>query len=243
MSKPTDYDRIAARFAAGIDERPWNSLYERPATLALLPDVRGRDVLDVGCGHGWYSEALAARGARVVGIDLSAAMIALAERRAGDKARFFQADTADLQDRFPDGSFDLVLAALMLHYVADVAPVFREWARVLRPGGRVVLSVRHPIVDIQCLNQPGYLKQHLIEERWRWLGSTVAFYRRPLSALTEPMAEAGFVIERLCEPLPTPAMRAADPEEYERLCRLPGFLFIRARKDEATALPASALPA
>ena len=52
MAKPTDYDTIAERYAAEIDERPWNALDERPATLALLPDVRGKDLLDAGCGHG-----------------------------------------------------------------------------------------------------------------------------------------------------------------------------------------------
>jgi hypothetical protein len=52
MRAPTDYDTIATRYAAKIDERPWNALYERPNTLALLPSVCGTDVLDTGCGHG-----------------------------------------------------------------------------------------------------------------------------------------------------------------------------------------------
>jgi hypothetical protein len=49
MVSPTDYDTIASRYAARIDERPWNALYERPTTLALLPHVGGKDVLDAGC--------------------------------------------------------------------------------------------------------------------------------------------------------------------------------------------------
>jgi hypothetical protein len=53
MAGPTDYDTIASRYAAGVDDRPFNALYERPATLALLPDVGGRDILDAGCGPGW----------------------------------------------------------------------------------------------------------------------------------------------------------------------------------------------
>jgi 2-polyprenyl-3-methyl-5-hydroxy-6-metoxy-1,4-benzoquinol methylase len=62
MTGQTDYDEIASRYAAGIDERPWNALYERPATLALIPDVRGKDVLDAGCGHGWYADWLVRNG-------------------------------------------------------------------------------------------------------------------------------------------------------------------------------------
>src|ERR1700750_2591737 len=59
---PTDYDACAARYAAGVDDRPWNALYERPATLALLPDVAGLDVLDAGCAAGWYADRLARGG-------------------------------------------------------------------------------------------------------------------------------------------------------------------------------------
>jgi hypothetical protein len=61
----TDYDTIAERYAANIDDRPWNALYERPATLALLPEVDRLDVLDAGCGHGWYADWLLRHGARV----------------------------------------------------------------------------------------------------------------------------------------------------------------------------------
>lgn len=55
MTGPTDYDTIATRYASGIDDRPRNALYERPATLWLLPGVAGMDVLDAGCGPGWYA--------------------------------------------------------------------------------------------------------------------------------------------------------------------------------------------
>ena len=71
MVGPTDYDSIARHYAAKIDDRPWNALYERPATLALLPDVNGKDVLDAGCGHGWYADWLARKGARIVAVDRS----------------------------------------------------------------------------------------------------------------------------------------------------------------------------
>ena len=86
MVGPTDYDTIASRYAAGIDERSWNALYERPATLALLPDVGGKDVLDAGCGPGWYADWLARNGARVVAIDRSSSMVRLTEERLGAPA-------------------------------------------------------------------------------------------------------------------------------------------------------------
>ena len=86
MPEPTDYDTIPERYAEKIDERPWNALYERPTTLALLPEVDKTDVLDAGCGHGWYAEWLVRHGARVVAVDRSAVMVALAQKRVAGRA-------------------------------------------------------------------------------------------------------------------------------------------------------------
>ena len=227
---PTDYDVVADRYAAGIDARAWNALYERPATLALLPDVYGRDVLDVGCGQGWYAEQLLARGARVTAFDRSARMVEHARRRLGERARVFHAPS-DLIEALPEGSFDLVLSALVIHYVADLDALFGEWARLLRPGGRIVLSTHHPMMHPERLVEPGYRATEMMAERWEWLDATMRFYRRPIAAITEALWRAGFVIERLVEPLPLPEMAKSDPTDYARLQRMPAFLHIRARKD------------
>jgi 2-polyprenyl-3-methyl-5-hydroxy-6-metoxy-1,4-benzoquinol methylase len=230
MREPTDYEAIANRFAAGIDQRPWNALYERPATLALLPDVNGQDVLDAGCGHGWYADWLARHGARVVAVDRSARMVELTTERLAGRGRVIRGDLSDVREILPDASFDVVLSSLVLHYVADLTSTFREWSRLLRPGGRLVFSTRHPTHDPKSWLEPGYLVEEIIEERWGWLGEQMRCYRRPLSSLTEPMADAGFVIERIVEPRPSEAFRNADPKGYEQLCRLPAFIFMRARK-------------
>lgn len=231
MTEPTDYDTIADRYSAHIDQRPWNALYERPAMLALLPDVTGKDVLDAGCGHGWYADQLVRKGARVVAVDRSTRMVELANARLAGRARVVRADLGDLQDVLPDASIDLILSSLVLHYVADLGQAFREFARLLRPAGRLVLSTHHPTHDPVSLREPGYLVEEIIEERWGWLGENMRYFRRPLSSFTEPLAQTGFVIERLCEPRPDETLRTADPKGYEQLSRLPAFLLIRARKD------------
>jgi len=69
------YEKLAERFAAMADTKVENALYERPATLSLLPDVRGLEVLDAGCGPGFYSEWLLDRGTEVTAIDVSPKMI------------------------------------------------------------------------------------------------------------------------------------------------------------------------
>jgi len=226
----TDYDTIAERYAADIDDRPWNALYERPTTLALLPAVDGKDVLDAGCGHGWYADWLWRHGARVVAVDRSAAMVALTQKRTAGRARVIQGDVTDLRSVLADQSFDLVLSSLVLHYEADLKSVFAESARLLRPGGSLVFSTHHPVHDQVSILDPGYLNAELIEEEWGWLGEKMRYYRRPLRDLTEPLADAGFVIERICEPTPSEELKLQDPKGYDRLSRLPAFIFVRARK-------------
>ena len=240
MPEPTDYEAIADRYAAEIDQRPWNALYERPATLELLPSVTGKDVLDAGCGSGWYADWLVRHGALVVAVDRSARMVELTTARLAGRGRAIRADLSDLRE-LPDASFDLILSSLVLHYVEDLAKTFREWGRLLRSGGRLVLSTHHPTHDQKSLFDPGYLIEEIIDEKWDWLGEHMRYYRRPLSNLTEPMVGAGFVIERIVEPRPSEALRSADPKGYEQLSRLPGFLFVRARKDVPYQIGATAI--
>ena len=135
MIGPSDYDSIARRYAAKIDQRPWNALYERPATLALLPDVNGKNVLDAGCGHGWYADWLACKGASVVAVDRSREMLMLARERLGARVRVIHGDVSDLRDSLASASFDIILSSLVLHYMADLGKTFLEWARLLRPRG------------------------------------------------------------------------------------------------------------
>ena len=191
MIGPTDYDTIASRYAAGVDERPWNALYERPATLSLLPDIGGKDVLDGGCGPGWYADWLVRHGARVVAIDCSSRMVRLAHERLGGRARVMQGDVSNLRNLLLSGTFDVILSVLVLHYLPDLTETFQEWARLLGPAGASVFSTHHPIHEASLLN-PGYLCAELIEEKWDWLGETMRYYRRPLRDLTEPLTAAGF---------------------------------------------------
>jgi SAM-dependent methyltransferase len=229
MVGPTDYDAIACRYAAGVDERPWNALYERPATLALLPDVCGKDILDAGCGPGWYTDWLVRNGAHVVAIDCSARMVRLADERLGGRARVMQGDVSNPRNLLLSETFDIILSSLVIHYLEDLTKTFREWARLLRPRGTLVFSTHHPIHRASLI-QPGYLCTHLIEEEWGWLGEKMRYYRRPLRDLTEPLTAAGLVIERISEPTPNEALKTKDPKGYDLLCRLPAFIFVRARK-------------
>jgi SAM-dependent methyltransferase len=226
------YETLAESFASRIDTKPHNAYYERPATLSLLPEVKGKRVLDAGCGPGVYAEWLADHGAQVVALDVSPKMIEFAKKRMGTRATVLQADMDQPLTFLQDESFDIVLSALALDYVQDWAGVFREFFRVLVHPGYLVFSAGHPFADFLDYKAEDYFQTELVE--WEWVGFGVPVrvpaYRRPLNAILNPLLEAGFTLERILEPLPTEQFKHAAPEDYEKLSKQPGFLCIRAAK-------------
>lgn len=119
----------------------------RESEAGLLGELGGRDVLEIGCGSAPGSRWLASQGARVIGLDLSGEMLrhGLASMRHDEvRVPLVQATAESLP--FADGSFDIVCSAFgAVPFVADSARVMAEAARVLRPGGRWVFSVNHPM--------------------------------------------------------------------------------------------------
>lgn len=224
---PAQYESFADAYREHAEVAPWNALYDRPATLALLGDVAGLRVLDAACGPGIYAEALLARGAEVVGFDGSAAMVDLARERTGGRADLRVHSMEDPLTWLDDGSVDVVLSALAHHYVTDRVGFLREARRVLRPGGSVVISTHHPASDWVRLGGP-YYDARPVTEVWS-KGWEITAWVLPLSTVTEEFAAAGFVIERLLEPRPLPEMAESHPGAYERLSTEPGFVLFRLR--------------
>lgn len=230
------YEALAGSYAARVDTKPHNAYYERPATLSLLPDVKGKRVFDAGCGPGVYAEWLVDHGASVVSIDVSPRMVQFARERLGGRAEIFRADLGQPLDFLEGSSFDLVLSALALDYVKDWGSTFREFWRVLRYSGRLVFSVGHPFADYLYHPTGNYFETELVEFQWTGFGTpiTVPSYRRPLGAVLEPLLEAGFVLERLLEPTPTERFKKEAPQDYDELSRRPGFLCVRAAKERTS---------
>jgi len=228
------YEALADRYAERIDDKPHNAHYDRPAVLSLLPDVAGAAVLDAGCGPGAYAEILVERGARVTAVDVSPRMVEHARRRLGDRV---EVRLADLEQPLPfdTGAFDGIVAPLSLDYLRDLAPVYREFRRVLRHPGWMVFSTGHPFGDFQRHPHGAYFESRVITETWTGFGApvNVPFHRRPLQDRLIPLFEAGFVIDLLIEPLPTEEFRRRQPRSYETVLREPGFLAVRARTSPA----------
>jgi 2-polyprenyl-3-methyl-5-hydroxy-6-metoxy-1,4-benzoquinol methylase len=225
LAMSTIYERRPGDFERRAADGAYNALYDRAAVLELLGDVDGQAVLDAGCGPGLYAEELANRGASVVGIDQSTGMVELAQQRLGGRADFRAHDLSRPLDWLADQSFDAVVLALVIHHVDDRRALLRELFRVLRPGGRLVLSTHHPMEDWRRLGG-SYFDVELVEEVWRddW---DVRYWRQPLTATCAEATGAGFLIERLVEPQPSEDLRRRFPEVHAKLAERPAFVMLR----------------
>lgn len=223
---------MSAAYASDEEPQPYNNMYERPAIIAMAGDLTGARALEIGCAGGALTKRLVSAGAIVTAIDVSPEMVRLAKQRLGGSADIRVASADERLSFAPSESFDVVVASLVLHYMRDWLPALREIYRVLRPGGRLVLSTHHPLVDYPGFGLEDYFAVEEITDVWRKGGRDfeVHFYHRPLSKIFEDLSAAGLVFESLVEPKPVDACRDSFPEVHTKLSKNPWFLFITARR-------------
>lgn len=229
-----DYNSFAADYDSENAASVLNAYYERPAVLGLAGDVRGRRILDAGCGSGPLAAELVARGAAVSGFDGSSAMLDLARRRLGDSVPL---QVHDLAQPLPyeNEAFDDVVASLVLHYLEDWSGPLAEMCRVLRPGGRLIASVNHPFVRQFNAPDQDYFRVQRYDEEYVFDGraAVLTMWHRPLREVVRAVTAAGLDLRVLDEPAPSPdAPRELLPPRLangERSAFL-SFLFIVAQK-------------
>jgi len=175
------YDELADSYAEEVRENPYRAHLEFPATTSLIPDVEGKRLLDAGCGTGVYTKWLLERGAEVVGVDASEAMLDCARQRVGDRATFHQADLGKPLDFLAADAFDGVVSPLTLGYVEDWREPFAEFARVLAPGGVLVFSTVHPLDqfppdDPEMGEDPGDANYYEVEQQIKEWDVDVPYY-------------------------------------------------------------------
>ena len=182
----------------------------READARLLGDVRGRRVLELGCGAAAGARWLAGQGAEVTGLDLSAGMLrhaAGAAQRSGVRVPLVQADALALP--FADAVFDVVCTAFgAIPFVADSGAVMREVARVLRPGGRWVFSITHPMrwVFWDEPDETGLVARNSYFDRTPYVEvdehgtPTYVEQHRTLGDRVRELVAAGFELRDLVEP-------------------------------------------
>lgn len=199
MSEPTSLD---PRQYAGWRTTPLGAVSERlemDLLFELAGPVRGKSVLDVGTGDGSYAREAAARGAHVAGVDADAAMLRAARDRADSRGLSFELTEGRVESLpFEDNTFDVVFAVTVLCFVGDAERAVQEMARVLVPGGRLVL---------------GELGRFSTWAAWRrvrgWLGSATWRRARFRTAreVRRLLCEAGLDVERITGAIYYPPIR------------------------------------
>ena len=221
---------MAERYNDLIDHKPHNAYYDRPNTLSLLHEVDGKNILDAACGPGKYAEILLNKGAHVTGFDISPKMVALARERNENKGTFFVHDLSQPLKMLDGEAYDIVICALAMHYLEDWNDSIREFHRVLKPGGQLVISIEHPFFEYIFFKSKIYFKTELVKCIWKGFGkpTEVHSYRRPLEACILPLTNNGFYIDKLLEPKPVAEFAKHDAKHYKELNEFPAFLCLSA---------------
>jgi len=240
------WDRIATDWVAHADTNDYRNLYLMPRLLALLGEVAGKTVLDLGCGEGGYARELARRGAVVTGVDGSAQLIQVARERTkahGAAVRLVHANANALDD-LEAGQFDIVVAAMSLMDVEDYGGTIAEVRRVLRNGGELVMSITHPCfsapVSRWIRDSDGALEVFAVDryfERLAWNEKMTPAFREPVLRRHRPLEdylaaplEQGLRLRAFHEPGVT-AEELQLSRRFRKLARIPYFLFMRWEKD------------
>jgi SAM-dependent methyltransferase len=230
------------------DDSVYHAYYEKPAMYALMPDIRGKKVISLGCGSGEDSKHLKALGAaESVGIDLSPELIKIA------KASYPQCDFQVMnmeQLNFPDSSFDFAYSSLALHYIEDWQKVFNEVFRILKPNSYFLFSCGHPVVMAMAMTENedkhhlrqlaivkdkiaktnvvigDYMNRHKLDSGLGSLGD-VTTWHKSFSEIFNQAKQTGFVLDELVEPRPLPPMEQLSNRDYIRLNKIPEFVIFR----------------
>ena len=223
------------RSVGGLDAAP-----EWPVLRALLPDLQGRRVVDLGCGFGWFCRWAREQGAGIVlGIDVSEKMLARAAEATSDPAIAYTRADMEVLELQP-ASFDVVYSSLALHYVEKLDRLMSIVCRSLAPGGSLVFSVEHPIFTAP--SAPNWSTNSAGRKIWPvdsyldegprktdWLTQGVIKHHRTLATYINMLVRIGFAISHVEEWGPTPDQIAATPAWADARQR-PPFLLIAARR-------------
>lgn len=209
---------------------------EQRLMASMLPDVRGLDVLDAGCGTGRWLEHLAAHGARsMTGVDISPAMLRVAAAKLAGRCDLRSGNCTSLP--VADASADLILASFVVSYLDDLRGFAAEMYRAARPGATIFISDMHPETEAACNWKRSVTSMRAGPKLYRWTREQVA----------QSLQAQG--LERIAENQP-----AFGPEErpifdgcgkldaYDSIGALPAIYVMQWRKPARSPRSRSAVP-
>jgi ubiquinone/menaquinone biosynthesis C-methylase UbiE len=232
-----NWDSIADWYAALVrDGSPMHRFSRDILLSALPPNLAGLNVLDVGCGEGLITRALAARGATALGVDPTSALVdhARAAEEAHPVGAIYRQDNGETLSSIETASIDLVTAGLSLNNIPDLTAAVASIKRVLKRDGALAFTVPHPCFDAPyggCVTVNGtprrLIGDYLAEGFWRSTDPhsvrRAGNYHRTIATYVNLLTQHGFAIGVLAEPVPDEPVRVTNLHR----AGLPPFLLIR----------------
>ena len=247
----SQWEANSQAFADLIDQKgtPHHQHILNPCVEKLLGDVKGKLLLDAGCGEGYLSRHYARKGAIVTGVDISNALIEICKSLPSEKLNYHVGNICNL-DFIADRTYDAVLCNLVLLNIPCLKEALGEFYRVLKPDGSLVFSIVHPSFnfygpgkwemgerDIDTKRRKGlffkvdqYFDERIYDHIWKTRAGDsfpqpMSFFHRTLTTYIRGVIESGFFISEIEEPKPV-----VDDDFFERERRIPFFLVVKARK-------------
>jgi len=230
------YNRIAKRYHKLSANHFFNAYLEVPATTSLLKNVKGKKVLDLGCGTGRHTIILKKRGAKVWGLDLSPKMLEIAKTEI--KGVDFKVGTV-YNLPYKSNFFDIVVSGLVVEYFNDIDKAFKEIHRVLKKDGIFVFSITHPLLEISkhIKGRPhtfrkfgNYFKEGRTYAHWPTFMTNILYYHRTLQSWIRAIVRNKFVIEDFVDAKPLKGGKKVNPDAYKTYSRIPHFCVFKVRK-------------
>lgn len=202
-----------------------------PTIFALLGDVKGKTILDAGCGQGYLSRLLARRGARVTGIEPATAMYTYAFQREQTEPLGITYLQADLSSWVSSPNmFDYVIANMVFMDIPDYVPALLNCVAVLKSNGVFIFSLLHPYFEESgvewkkkgCVEMRDYFRERAVKQDYGH------FIHRPLSTYLNAVMRAGCTLQQVIEPQLEKAV--ALQYDAERYWHVPGYIIVSATR-------------
>lgn len=216
----------------------YNELLEMPSTILLLGPIKGKKILDFGCGTGIYAKLLTKKGAKIKGFDISKEMFKIAKK-----------ENPKLDLRLGSGykipfkeKFDIVLASLVVHYLKDWDKMFKEVRKVLKKGGFFIFSTGNPVAEARKKIKVGkekisvlgnYFKEGKIYVSWKdnkGKKMRMIFYHKTYETIIKTIIKNKFEIVDYKDCFPIKKAKKLFPEDYAEYSKKPFFCVWKVRK-------------
>ena len=226
-----------------LNPKGWffNEHLEMPSTLELIGNIKGKKVLDYGCGSGIYTKILTKKGAKVKGFDISEEMLTIARRNNPD-IELKQGSGYNIPF---NEKFDIIVAPLVVHYMKDWSRMFKEMNRVLHKGGIIVFSTGNPVYEVnknvlvkgkkyKALGIIDYFKEKVFYATWTNPYNnkkiSVPAYHRTYETVIRTILKNGFEIIDYKDCFPTKKSKRLFPKEYAKYSMMPMFMVFKVIK-------------